>query len=248
MPFLLCPFNRYNLEKHLFRSPWSSQYFLEKNKGEDFKELFGEAHQELSGLEKRANELFNFYAELYHGGQESLATSFYIIDFERDEYIEGIFLLKKTTEESVWSTSHYFKITLKKDRTTFTCYSGVYTTMRVNGIEISYKNDAKEEVVIKDTNKDNKFYVAKMGEILEENERRFFNDFKDLWVPKSFEAVKSLRVERLGGRFAGRTPAEQIRSQRQCNLVNELISLQKDNTQPDEKEELRKKFEGEAQD
>ena len=64
MPFLLSPFNRYSVEKHLFRSPWTSQYFPESNKGDDFRELFGEAYQELSGMERRANELFYNYGEM----------------------------------------------------------------------------------------------------------------------------------------------------------------------------------------
>jgi hypothetical protein len=135
-PFLLCPFNRYSPETYLFRSPWSYQYFPEEKKGEDFKELFGEAYQEIVSLEKRANEMFNFYAELYHNGQEGLATSFYIIDYESDELIEGIFLLKKTTDTSAWNTFHHFKIALKKDRTTFTCYSGVYAKVTINGCQI----------------------------------------------------------------------------------------------------------------
>lgn len=113
MPFLLSPFNRYSVEKHLFRSPWTSQYFPESNKGDDFRELFGEAYQELSGMERRANELFYNYGEMYHGGRKGLVTSFYIIDYERDELIECIFLLKKKTDNSLWSTCHYFKILFK---------------------------------------------------------------------------------------------------------------------------------------
>lgn len=88
MPFLLCPLNRYSEEKHLFRSPWTSLYFPECNKGDNFKERFGEAYQELSSLEKRANELFNFYGELYYNGEEGLVTSVYIIDYEKDEFLE----------------------------------------------------------------------------------------------------------------------------------------------------------------
>ena len=126
MPFLLCPLNRYDEDLHLFRSPWSSKFFPEKNRGEDFKELFGEAYQTLSAFEKRANELYNFYAELYHGGEEGLATSVYALDFERDQFIECIFLLKKTHEKSKWSTVHHFRINFMGNRIQIICLSGVY--------------------------------------------------------------------------------------------------------------------------
>mmetsp|Transcript_14342 Transcript_14342/g.14324 ORF Transcript_14342/g.14324 Transcript_14342/m.14324 type:complete len:119 (-) Transcript_14342:500-856(-) len=88
MPFLICPLNRYSEDRYLFRSPWSSEFFPEKNKGDDFKEFFGEAYNELSTLENRANEIFNFYGELYYAGEEGLTTSVYIMDYEKDELIE----------------------------------------------------------------------------------------------------------------------------------------------------------------
>ena len=172
MPFIICPFNRYSPEKHLFRSPWSSQYYPEENKGDDFRELFGEAYQELSGMERRANELFYNYGEMYHGGRKGLVTSFYIIDYERDQLIECIFLLKKKTESSIWSTSHYFKIIFKdKEKIYFNCISAVYSKTTLSGWEISHKNDSKVEQSVKEGKNDTKLIVAKMGEILEEVEK-----------------------------------------------------------------------------
>ena len=160
MTFLCCPFNRYRLEKHLFRSPWSSNYFPVANKGSDFKEKFGEPYQELAMFEKRANELFNFYAELYHNGSEGLSTSFYVIDYERDEYIEGIFLLKKTDKDSLWSTSHHFKISYSGSKLTVNCFSAIYAKIKINDVEVSYKNDCKVENMESNFKFDTKVFVS----------------------------------------------------------------------------------------
>jgi hypothetical protein len=205
MPFLICPLNRYSLDKHLFRSPWTSNYYPEANKGNDFKELFNEAHLELSNFESRANEMFNFYAELYYNGQKGLVTSVYIIDYEPNEFIEMIFLLKKTEEGSegnIFCTVHHFKILLQSDKTKFICFSGVYSNVKSDGFEMSFKNDIRDEFTTKDNIKTgiHKYYISCMGEMIEENERyfiivvifrRFFNDFKELWLSKAFMSSQS---------------------------------------------------------
>ena len=143
MPFIICPFNRYSFEAHLFRSPWSSKYFPEKNRDPSFKQMYGEAHQELKSLEQYGNEMFNFYGELYYG-IEGLATSFYIIDYEKGEFIECIFLLQKKEGGSKWSTCHHFKILLQTDRTSFSCHSSVHSTLS------NYKNTSQFESSVKD--------------------------------------------------------------------------------------------------
>jgi hypothetical protein len=115
--------------------------------------------------------LFNFYAEMYHNGSKDLATSFYIIDYERDEFIECIFLLKKTTENSSWSTFHHFKLLLRPEKTTISCLSGVYSKLNYKSCETSYKNQAKSESSIQGGEVNEKEFIAKMGEMLELNEQ-----------------------------------------------------------------------------
>lgn len=172
MPFLLCPLNRYSPDKHLFRSPWTSNYYPkasstdknadDSNDKDELKELFNEPYQELAGFETRANEMFNFYAELYHNGEKGLATSVYVTDYEPNEFIEVIFLLKKKQEESTWSTAHHFKIILQSDKTKFICFSGVYSQFISNGVELSFKNDLRDEFTTKEIQKDtvHKHYIA----------------------------------------------------------------------------------------
>mmetsp|Transcript_29040 Transcript_29040/g.25683 ORF Transcript_29040/g.25683 Transcript_29040/m.25683 type:complete len:114 (+) Transcript_29040:245-586(+) len=49
----------------------------------------------------------------------------------------------------------------------------------------------KSEEVFKDKRRDNKFLVAVMGKIVEENERKFFEGLKEIWTPKGFKDAAS---------------------------------------------------------
>lgn len=201
--YLKCEYNR---DGEAYRSPWSNRYFPED-------QAMAEAvypSSELLQLERKFNDIFQRYANLYFD-QGSTLTSVYLFDTSHAGF-GGCFLVKKqiqgtsSVKEGTWDSIHVVTVDMDRQADSKARYR-VNTTVFLKMLSTnpdSYGNleiggnlsRAREETYTIDgrAGANDDFHIGNIGRLIEANETDIRMEMDSIYINKTKQIVNTGRL------------------------------------------------------
>jgi capping protein beta len=201
--FILCEHNR---DGDSYRSPWSNTYFPPLDDG--FR-----PPERLRLLELHANEVFDYYRELYYGKSTSVA-SVYLWEKDGNEksgadFVGSILIRNKIDDHNYWNSIHVVDVTMGKGKAcSYDLTSTILLSITPNDEETNPHVRSRSTNVSGSISRhnvrectlgnDDSGHIVNIGKFVEDVECSMRSELDGLYIQKTKSIVETIRKKSEG--------------------------------------------------